>query len=268
MKNFKLKYVLFLIVFLFSTLFINVSVYAVGPGIPGSSGVNPLSYVSCTLEDGTKVDGGEISALQPKFTLLFDKNIVDILVWEQNRKCVSMSTDNNTNVAIDVTKIDDTVDFDHRQQIFVQPLKQLEPGKTYHIKVGPNLLARNFQSTLSGTTGGKGIDVSFKTKKQETAQGTNTISVSNQNTSPKDNEIKNSEQPKTENSNSSESSNNSNKPSAEQKVGDKTVSKTEGLMGKMSTYWLDFVVGLIIIAWIAFEVIKRRKKERSNKPQV
>jgi len=165
MKNFKLKYVSFFIVFLFSTLFINVSVYAVGSGTPGSSGVKPLSYVSCTLEDGSKIDGGEISTLKPKFTLQFDKNIVYMLVWEQNRKSVSMSTDDNTNVPIDVTKKDDTVDFDHRQQIFVQPLNSLEPEKTYHIKVGPNLIAKNLQSTLSGTTEGKGIDISFKTKK-------------------------------------------------------------------------------------------------------
>lgn len=268
MKNFKLKDVLFLIVCLLSPLFINVSVCAVGPGVPGSSGVKPLSYVSCTLEDGSKVDGGEISALQPKFALQFDKNIVNMLIWEENRKSVSMCTDDNVNIPINVTKMDDTVDFDNRQKIFVQPISPLKPGKTYHIKVGPNFLAKNLQSSLSGTTGGKGIDVSFKTKKQEIAQGTNTPSVANENSSQKDSAAKASEQPKTESSNSSQSSNNSNKPSVEQKVGDQTVNKTESLMGNMSNYWLDFVIGLLIIAWIAFEVIKRRKKGRSNKPQV
>lgn len=265
MKNFKLKYVLFLIIFLFSSLFINMSVYAAGPGIPGSSGVKPLSYVSCTLEDGTKVDGGEISALQPKFTLQFDKNIVDMLVWEKNRKSVSMCTDDNANVAIDVTKIDDTVDFDHRQQIFVQPLKPLESGKIYHIKVGPNLIAKNFQSTLGGSTGGKGIDVSFKTKKQEVAQGTDTPSISNQNASPKDS--KDTAAANSTNTNTTAGAN-QNVTGKDSVAKASEQSKTESLMGNMSTYWLDFVIGLLIIAWIAFEVIKRRKKERNNKPQV
>lgn len=158
-------------IFLITVLLFMVTNYAYAEGIVGSSGdIKPLSFISCNLEDGSRVDGAEVVNLRAKFTLQFDKNVVNMLVWENNRKCVSLLNDKNASVPIDVSKIDDTVDFDHRQEIFVQPVNQLEPGRTYYIKVSPDLVAKNGVATLGETTSGQGVTISFKTKISEAAQ--------------------------------------------------------------------------------------------------
>lgn len=202
MKNLKIKNVL--ICFLFVTLFLSnaVYVYAQGEGVPGSSGTKPLNFVSCTLEDGSSIDTAGGITTQPRFKIQFDKDIVNILVWENNSKCFTM-TDGNSNVPIVVSKIDDTVDFDNRQIVYMHPSGALQPGKSYYIKVAPNLIAKNGQSTLAGTTGGKGMTISFKTEGQAVqpvSSGSNpnnsgSVSQQTQTDSGKNTPVQNSNQP-------------------------------------------------------------------------
>lgn len=249
MKKFKIKHTLFIVAFLFSLLFNSVFAYAQGDGTAFSSGVKPLNYDYCALEDGTKIQSGqEINNLQPKFTLKFDKNVVNMLVWENNRKCISMTTDNNENVVIDVSKIDSTVDFDHRQEIFLQPINPLQQGKTYYIKVGPELLAANKTSTLGGSTGGNGISISFKTEKQEVSQNSNTTDINQNDTSEvSNNTAATKEQPKTENSNSTQLSAGSN--------------------DNYSNLLLDIIIGVFILSWIVFEFVVKRRRKKERKEQ-
>lgn len=202
MKNLKIKNVL--MCFLFVTLFLSnaVYVYAQGEGVPGSSGTKPLNFVSCTLEDGSSIDTAGGITTQPRFKIQFDKDVVNILVWENNSKCFTM-TDGNSNVPIVVSKIDDTVDFDNRQIVYVHPSGALQPGKNYYIKVAPNLIAKNGQSTLAGTTGGKGMTISFKTEGQAVqpaSSGSNpnnsgSVSQQTQTASGKNTPVQNSNQP-------------------------------------------------------------------------
>lgn len=346
MKKSALKLSLFLFIFFIFSLSTTYFTYAAGQG-----DIKPLSYVSCTLDDGSRVDNASRITLQPKFTLLFDKNVVDMLVWENNRKCISLSADGNANVAIDVSKIDDTVDFDHRQQIFVTPSNALKPDTTYHIYISPNLTAKNGVATLGGTTGGQGITITFKTKVQEVPQDTNTASTTNQSNSQQSaggaantqsnqestpvavnstvnenttsavvtpsttsenttnatvpsnstsenttksaavsnttgesttnsvsqnsNQVNASDIPKTEENKSAEDSSKQSGDIGKENSEDKTVSPSEVLMGKSdsedsSVKWMYFVTGIIVISWVAVEVIFRirRIKGRSNKPLV
>jgi len=315
MKNFKLKYILSIVVLLFSMLFSTLCAYAAngqgtgqggGGGGEGAPGLKPLSFVSCTLEDGSKIDSEQGITLQPKFNLKFDKNVVNMLIWERNRNCFSLSTDNNVQVPITVSKIDDTVDFNRRQEIFVQPVNALEQGKTYHIKVSPDLLAKNGNSTLGGTTNGEGITISFKTKQESTSKPAVTEQNVSQSVSQNSSETKSSDQAKNSNEvkNSNEASKDSTSPdktntaavqqntpqknnevknSEQTKANDtsvnadtgseenKTAAETKGLMGKMTpTNWLTLVTVLLIIGWISIEIFikKKKKREGSNKPQV
>jgi len=127
-------------------LFVTIHAYAAGAGsqadTPGTKGAKPLSFISCTLEDGSKIDAAEGITLQPRFKFEFDKNVVNMIVWENNSKCFNLSLD-NVIVPIIVSKIDDTVDPDSKQLIFIHPKNTLEPGKTYYIKISPELLAKN-----------------------------------------------------------------------------------------------------------------------------
>ena len=140
-------------------------VYGAGDGNRDAKEAKPLKFVSCTLESGGSIKG-ELD-VTPKFKLQFDKNVVNMLVWENNRNCISLVGSDNKTIPSIVSKIDDTVDFDNRRNIFLTPKTPLEKGKIYYIKVSPNLVAANKESVLSATTGGKGVSLSFKTKGEE-----------------------------------------------------------------------------------------------------
>ncbi|GIM29238.1 hypothetical protein CPJCM30710_19040 [Clostridium polyendosporum] len=272
MKNFIRKYILknflFIIIYLFST---TVCAYGQGEGMPGSSGVKPLSFVSCTLEDGSKIDAEDGITVEPKFILKFDKNIVNMLVWENNRKCFSLSTGGNVNIPIVVSKIDDTVDFDHRQDVFIKPVNALEFGKTYYIKVGPQLISKNGQSTIGSATGGKDLTISFKTKKQEITkdkENENNAVVTEQNMAEKGSEVRNLDEQKNENSKDGDSTVKANEESVIHNDGDKSVNQQIYLLGNMIlNNWLAVIAGSLFICWIATEIFyeKKNRKERRNK---
>ncbi|MEQ8155374.1 MAG: hypothetical protein ABRQ25_10900 [Clostridiaceae bacterium] len=284
-------------IFLITVLLFMVTNYAYAE-VAGSSGdIKPLNFISCTLEDGSRINGAEIANLKPKFTLLFDKNVVNMLVWENNRKCVSILSDNNSSVPVDVSKIDDTVDFDHRQQIFVQPVNQLEPGRTYYIKVSPDLVAKNGVATLGETTGGQGVTISFKTKTSEVVQ---TAAPAEGNNSPKaasdqQDEVKTSDNSKKiseatasvdadkaniwDGSDKSEIAKSSEVTASEQPEIKENASKdnlqedgtsgtdSELLMGNVDyNRYISISIAVIIVLWIVIEFfIKRNKKQGSKK---
>jgi hypothetical protein len=155
-------------------------------GTPGAYGVKPLHFVSITLVDGGgNVVNSTTVPLNPRFKLLFDKNIVDDGVWGINSRCFQLYDQNNQETPVRVTRINDTVDFSQRQAVFVQPTRPLNPGAAYRLKVSPKLLARNDISVLSGTTGGQGVTISFATvAAQSAAQPAQAAMPATQNAAP------------------------------------------------------------------------------------
>lgn len=136
---------------------------------PGEPGKKPLKFVGVTLKDsGAKVDGASNIPTSPEFKLEFDKNVVNMLVWENNRKCFSLSTKDGEDIPVSVTKIDDTVSSSDRHCIFIKPVTTLKPGIAYTLKVAPELLAKNQNSTLGGTTSGRGVAIYFRTEGEGT----------------------------------------------------------------------------------------------------
>ncbi|SPF45602.1 conserved exported hypothetical protein [Candidatus Desulfosporosinus infrequens] len=159
-----------IITFLLSVFPLVSYAYAAGgDGTGGANGVmKPLGLVSVTLDDGTNVNKAQNIPLKPKFTLHFDKNVVYLIYWEQNTRCFHLYDNNGQELAINLTKIDDTVDFSKRQYIWVEPVEALSPGANYKLYVAPNLLAKNGGSTLGMTTNNQGVTINFKTTGMET----------------------------------------------------------------------------------------------------
>lgn len=165
MKCLRQFYRIFTVCFILLTLCILTVCAANGDG----TGSKPLNFVSCSLNDRTDVaDGAEVS-VQPSFTLHFDKNVVNMLVWLNNRSCVEILTSDDKQVPADVTKIDDTVDSANKQEIFLKPQEALDPNSVYYIYVSPKLTAKNSVS-LSGSTDGKGITIKFITTAETAAE--------------------------------------------------------------------------------------------------
>lgn len=159
-------------VFLLLFLFFANAAFAEGgdrsssPGIPGQK---PLSYVSISLVEGGQAQDAADVPTQPKFKLEFDKNVVNSTIWEINRNCFSLVSENGEDVPVSVTKVDDTIDFSQRNYIFVQPVSALSLGTSYTLKISPDLKAKNGVSTLGGTTSGQGLSISFNTLGQAAA---------------------------------------------------------------------------------------------------
>ncbi|SFH10143.1 hypothetical protein SAMN05660649_03866 [Desulfotomaculum arcticum] len=141
-----------------------------GDGTGNAQGIfKPLGLTSATLEDGTSIIDGRNIPLKPKITMHFDKNVVYLLYWERNKRCFHLYDENGTELALNLTKIDDTVDFSKRQYIWVEPVEALAPGTNYKLYVAPDLLAKNGGSTLAMTTNNQGVTINFKTAGEKTA---------------------------------------------------------------------------------------------------
>lgn len=152
------------------------------------AGQKPLNFVSATLVDGGSIIDATDVPVQPKLKLVFDKNIVNSAVWDNNKGCFSLVSENNQTVAINVTKIDDTVDTNEKQNVYIEPVNALDPGTTYYLKVSPALQAKNGNSTLGGTTGGNGVTITFKTAGQQPADSDQQNDQDNQQNEPQDNQ--------------------------------------------------------------------------------
>lgn len=169
-KNLFVKSVVLLLLFLF---FASAAFAAQGgekSSSPGTPGQKPLSFVSISLVDGGNVQDAADVPTETKFKLEFDKNVVNSTIWGINRNCFSLFSEKGENIPISVTKVDDSIDFSQRNNVFVQPTGLLSPGTSYTLKVSPDLKAKNGVSTLGGTTSGQGLSISFKTQGQAISQ--------------------------------------------------------------------------------------------------
>lgn len=132
-----------------------------GPLVDGV--FKPLALTSVALEDGSNAIDNQNVPLKPKFTLHFDKNVVYLIYWGRNKACFHLYDEVGKEVPLEVTKIDDTVDFSKRQYIWVEPASPLSPGTNYRLYVAPELIAKNGGSVLGSTTDNKGETINFKT---------------------------------------------------------------------------------------------------------
>lgn len=261
-----------------------------GDGTGNSQGImKPLGLTSVTLADGTSVNDAVNIPLKPKFTFHFDKNVVYLLYWERNTKCFHLYDENNKELAMNITKIDDTVDFSKRQYIWVEPVDALTPGTNYRIFVSPDLLAKNGGSTLAMTTNGQGSTIKFKTagEKQVANSGTAVAAVEdnqdkpvandsvNKNTAPanaastteSDSSPKNGVEMNSSLQTSPDSGDRNKdeiKTVAEASTpGDTAQTEKSVTSGQCKVQNYVAAIGIIlIVVWLAIEFIKRRNKKK------
>jgi uncharacterized protein YjdB len=131
-------------------------------------GQKPLNFVGAYLTEvsnNTSTTGADIKttsvSVKPTIKVVFDKNIVNDAVWENNKKCVSLQDSSGINVATNVFRVSDAVNFNERQNIFMTPMKDLNPGAHYKIIIRPDLVAKNGYSNLGMTTNNQPIVIGF-----------------------------------------------------------------------------------------------------------
>src|SRR5665648_767357 len=258
-----------------------------GSGTPGSTGEKPLAYLGTVVVDGGNADNAtDIS--EPKLKVEFDKNVVNSLVWTNNSQCFNMKSSNNEAIPINVTKVDDTVDFAQRQFIFIQPVSALKPGTSYKLIISPGLMTKN------GITIGQGVTVAFKTKGEAIQQAPpatitpapkpattvptatptpsldnsangKTITPNTVNPSDSSDSQNQSEQSPTITSGSSDNLKLDAKLKRDEQATPSSLSQSSNATkegsGMSSTTWITMIGAVLLAAWITVEFIARKKRK-------
>ncbi len=124
-------------------------------------GEKPLNFVFSVPANGAR----NVSTRPREIKLVFDKNVVNDDVWNNNRKQIRMFK-GSERVAINVKRVPDTQDFSKRHNIYITPTKALAPNSKYTIRILANLTSK------AGQKLGKAVEVSFTTGKKSSSKPT------------------------------------------------------------------------------------------------
>ncbi len=121
-------------------------------------GEKPLSFVSSIPANGATNVARNIGTI----TLVFDKNVVDDSVWEDNKTQIDFwAGSDRLEKRIDYNVVRSTATA-KRRNIYIKPIGLLNANTKYTIRIGPNLKSKAGQSLgksvlIVFTTGRKGV---------------------------------------------------------------------------------------------------------------
>lgn len=123
--------------------------------VDGAGKAEPLA-----LSASSVADGASNVAVDASIRLDFTKNVVNLLVKDNNMTCFSVTDSKGNQVPIVVSMGDDQVDRDVRNTIYVAPAQTWPAGETLTLTISGNLMAKNGNSmgtarTLRFTTAGE-----------------------------------------------------------------------------------------------------------------
>ncbi|MEQ8175090.1 MAG: Ig-like domain-containing protein [Syntrophomonadaceae bacterium] len=141
--NSKAKLLVFLV--LAALIVLPFTAFAEGDGSGGGQN-QPLALLA-----STPADGAQNVALDTQIKLSFNKNVVNMSVASNNRKCFTITQGQN-NIAFDVVMADDQVQPEGKRDIVLVPRSSLLPGSTYKVIISAGLQAKNESSLTQATS--------------------------------------------------------------------------------------------------------------------
>lgn len=142
----KFKFKLVVLLSLLLCISTMITVFADG----GSN--KPFSLKTSNPEDGQKK-----VPIQSDINLTFSKNVVNILVKENNEKCFKLLDQEGQVVPIEIVMADDQIEREKRNDIILVPKEALDHGKSYTIVISKDLMSK------SGVTLEDEVTISFTT---------------------------------------------------------------------------------------------------------
>ena len=133
-----------------------------GDGTGGGNGEN--KDIPLTLERASIANGQKDVAVNETIQLNFNKNICNVTVLANNKKCFHLTDADGKAAAIRLIFPDNQVQKDYRHEVFIQPAEDLSPNTTYRLSVDRTLQAKN------GTTIDNAYVLSFTTGTRRTAE--------------------------------------------------------------------------------------------------
>lgn len=141
-----------LVLILLLTLAASGFSFAEGGEGGGQNQEEPLILAHCNISDGlTEVP------VDTAIQLEFSKNVVNMAVSEKNKKCITLSGENGSNVPLKVQMGDDQIDPSIKRIITVIPESPLTAGAKYDLRISGELRAK------SGAVLGSPIVIAFQT---------------------------------------------------------------------------------------------------------
>ena len=133
-----------------------------GDGTGGGNGEN--KDIPLTLERASIADGQKDVAVNETIQLNFNKNICNVTVLANNKKCFHLTDADGKAAAIRLIFPDNQVQKDYRHEVFIQPAEDLSQNTTYRLSVDRTLQAKN------GTTIDNAYVLTFTTGTRRTAE--------------------------------------------------------------------------------------------------
>lgn len=112
-----------------------------GDGTGGGNGKN--RDIPLTLESTSIADGTTGVAINETIQLNFNKNICNVTVLSNNKKCFHLTDANGEAVPIKLIFPDNQVQKDYRREVFIQPAEELKKNASYKVSVDSTLKAKN-----------------------------------------------------------------------------------------------------------------------------
>lgn len=100
---------------------------------------NPLVLTGYRMIDELNEEGLRSTEIE----LFFSKNVVNMMVNENNKKCFSLTNKDDDKIPIEIQMADDQIEREKRHIIKIVVQKPLEPATTYKIIISPELESKN-----------------------------------------------------------------------------------------------------------------------------
>ncbi len=133
-----------------------------GDGTGGGNGKN--RNIPLTLKSTSIADGASNVSRNETIQLNFNKNICNITVLANNKKCFHLTDSEGNTAAIRLIFPDNQVQKEYRREVFIQPVKPLKKNTEYKVAVDSTLQAKN------GTVIDNAYNITFTTGSKKTSQ--------------------------------------------------------------------------------------------------
>ncbi len=100
---------------------------------------NPLVLTGYRMTDELNEEGLRLTEIE----LFFSKNVVNMMVNENNKKCFSLTNKDDDKIPIEIQMADDQIEREKRHIIKIVVQKPLEPATTYKIIISPELESKS-----------------------------------------------------------------------------------------------------------------------------
>lgn len=133
-----------------------------------------------TLIESTPANNAASVDLNPEIKLLFNKNVVNFSVKDNNAKCFKLTGENGQTVDIDIVFPDDQIEPDKKREIYIETNDALKENTKYTLEISKDMLAKN------GTTLGETVYISFTTIALTTNNNEQSVAPVIEHTPPKE----------------------------------------------------------------------------------